>query len=749
MKPIKPNKLFSLGVALLLAITVWAENPIGAVDGYMGHEGSLQIWGWALDPDDGSQTLEVHVYVYKEGVADPVMGVPGTFAPLERPDLDGGEGTIGNKYGIMHGFDRCISTVGLEPGRYWINVWALNIGEGENVRLTSSRPEDNQTPDLYLDVYTPFTISYDVTGGLEAPASQLKGFKVDITLSDVIPLRPEYLFTGWNTAADGSGTAYAPGATYSGNENATLYAQWQFVGDLTVTLDRQGGEGGSEQCTATYSMMMPNIIIPGRNHYTFGGYFSEPEGKGTQYILADGEGACLWDIPVDTTLYAYWVPKLYAITYDLAGGSIETANPDSFTIESDTIVLNAPVREGYTFAGWTGSNDDEPQMEVIIPTGSSGDKSYLAHWTYIPVSCGFQWKGVPEGGIRGFITHTDTIAMPILSMTEDFTAALSEEYESIRFGTTDDSVLVMNGFDNYEFRRIGECDIYVVHDPSDRFAYDSAAFHVTIINPGGNCGESLTWEFDPVGGELFVRGTGAMADYTDSVPAPWDEYLLRIQSITLADSMTYIGNRAFANIHKSLLPAFRSVTIPALVTGIGTNAFYGLRQLKDLALSDSLKTLGDSAFANTGLTALDIPQGVASLPAKLCSRCDSLRTLMIPASVKAIAESAFDSCTALSAIYNYATAPQAFAEESHELKAFDGVDKSACYLYVAEESIPAYRAATVWCDFLHIETFPEPGPTALEEVQENRSQTTKMLRNGQLYLLYQGVVYTIQGTRVR
>jgi uncharacterized repeat protein (TIGR02543 family) len=41
--------------------------------------------------------------------------------------------------------------------------------------------------------------------------------------------RTNYTFSGWNTAANGSGTAYANGATYPFTSDATLYAQWTQV----------------------------------------------------------------------------------------------------------------------------------------------------------------------------------------------------------------------------------------------------------------------------------------------------------------------------------------------------------------------------------------------------------------------------------------------------------------------------------------------------------------------------------------
>ena len=71
----------------------------------------------------------------------------------------------------------------------------------------------------------------------------------------------------------------------------------------------------------------------------------------------------------------------FTITYDLADGTVATANPDSYTYETATFTLNKPIRAGYTFAGWTGSNGNTPQTTVTIPAGSHGNKAYTANWT--------------------------------------------------------------------------------------------------------------------------------------------------------------------------------------------------------------------------------------------------------------------------------------------------------------------------------------------------------------------------------
>lgn len=72
-----------------------------------------------------------------------------------------------------------------------------------------------------------YTISYNANSGSGAPAAQTKDHGVSLTLSSTKPTRTGYTFLRWNTVQGGTGTNYLPGATYSVDAAATLYAQWQ------------------------------------------------------------------------------------------------------------------------------------------------------------------------------------------------------------------------------------------------------------------------------------------------------------------------------------------------------------------------------------------------------------------------------------------------------------------------------------------------------------------------------------------
>lgn len=89
-----------------------------------------------------------------------------------------------------------------------------------------------------------YEVSFDANGGVNAPEKQVKLRGVDLVLTDAVPEMPAYTFKGWNTQADGTGTAYAAGSVYALDENVTLFAQWTpasamvLPADLTVIEER-------------------------------------------------------------------------------------------------------------------------------------------------------------------------------------------------------------------------------------------------------------------------------------------------------------------------------------------------------------------------------------------------------------------------------------------------------------------------------------------------------------------------------
>jgi len=80
----------------------------------------------------------------------------------------------------------------------------------------------------------------------------------------------------------------------------------------------------------------------------------------------------------DREYTANWT-LVYSISYILDGGSFEGGYPASYTA-ADYVALVDPARPGYIFLGWTWDGQDVPALGLTIPSGSTGDRVFTAHW---------------------------------------------------------------------------------------------------------------------------------------------------------------------------------------------------------------------------------------------------------------------------------------------------------------------------------------------------------------------------------
>ena len=104
---------------------------------------------------------------------------------------------------------------------------------------------------------------------------------------------------------------------------------------------------------------------------------------GSQYLKIN-DGTMTFTMPAyAVTVKVNYGRKTYNITYDLDGGSLagDATNPTTYDINTADFTLINPSKDGYTFAGWTGTDLTEPTMTVTITKGSTGDRSYTATWT--------------------------------------------------------------------------------------------------------------------------------------------------------------------------------------------------------------------------------------------------------------------------------------------------------------------------------------------------------------------------------
>ena len=171
--------------------------------------------------------------------------------------------------------------------------------------------------------------------------------------------------------------------------------------------------------------------------------------------------------------------------------------------------------------------------------------------------------------------------------------------------------------------------------------------NIVEMNPGGQCGDNLLWEYDLSTTTLTISGTGAMTNYNNySFLAPWNTYKDEMTTVVIESGATTIGKNAFYQC-----TALSSVTIPNSVTSIGNSAFDKCSGLTEITIPASVTSIGEYAFYQcTSLGAIVIPTGVTSIERSVFSQCSSLTSVTIPAGVTGIGEAAFQDCSSLTSV---------------------------------------------------------------------------------------------------
>ena len=163
-----------------------------------------------------------------------------------------------------------------------------------------------------------------------------------------------YTFIGWNTSADGKGTAYAPGTTWIANGTLTLYAQWT-PGQAGLTYDGNGATGGKTDPQPGKTDEKINVRDNGftRDGYTFVRWDTQAGCKGKAVDPGDE-----WTLQGSGTLYACWAGVAQTLTYHgngATGGN--TAAQSGHTGDELTTNANGFTRDGYTFVRWDTAKD--------------------------------------------------------------------------------------------------------------------------------------------------------------------------------------------------------------------------------------------------------------------------------------------------------------------------------------------------------------------------------------------------------
>jgi uncharacterized repeat protein (TIGR02543 family)/uncharacterized repeat protein (TIGR01451 family) len=162
----------------------------------------------------------------------------------------------------------------------------------------------------------------------------------------------------------------------------------QGTGTCTVTFST--GHGGSiynadpQVIDYSTSANAGVLVAPDEGHRFIGWSYDDYVSYRGE-LIKGGSGVIHYDTLAvfgNVELRANFELNNYPIRYHLNEGINAESNPETYTVKSGTITLEAPRKAGDEFVGWTGSNGEELQKTVTIPVGSTGEREYYANFMY-------------------------------------------------------------------------------------------------------------------------------------------------------------------------------------------------------------------------------------------------------------------------------------------------------------------------------------------------------------------------------
>ena len=219
-----------------------------------------------------------------------------------KMDVNGSVTAIGAIYTTAGGADICSSngtgiynqqgTPGTETATYQYNangnnavtipITAAKLHNADGTYTETATANAGDTINYVNGVWggeepAELTVTFEANGNAEYPVEgtmtpQTVTAKTDTVLTTNTFTREGYNFTGWNTAADGTGTSYADGATVNLTENTTLYAQWEDNHSLTKVINKkdatctENGYTGDTVCAICGKEITKGEAIPANGH---------------------------------------------------------------------------------------------------------------------------------------------------------------------------------------------------------------------------------------------------------------------------------------------------------------------------------------------------------------------------------------------------------------------------------------------------------------------------------------------------
>ena len=351
----------------------WATGDTGKIPGY-------RFDGWYTAPNGGNKydfntplTNNVTVYAHWIGNGYTVRftgnGATGGSTPDQAFQYNIGQNLRRNGF-VRDGYTFTGWKRADNQQAYGDGQWVTNLTTQPNGIITMVAQWSANEAHIR---YNPNPPAGKTTGGQgtpnwdghtgDTPAIGQNGWTID-----------GYTFAGWTTSPDGSGTKYAPGASWTANGTLTLYAQWT-PGQASLTYDGNGATGGKTDPQNGVTDQRVNVRQNGftRDGYVFTGWNTQPDGRGQAWAPD-----AVWTLHGTGVLYARWRGNQQRLNYHGNGNTGgNTESQDGRTGDVLDTRANGFTRDGYEFVEWNTRADGTGDH---YGKGSNG----VAKWTMLP-----------------------------------------------------------------------------------------------------------------------------------------------------------------------------------------------------------------------------------------------------------------------------------------------------------------------------------------------------------------------------
>ena len=526
-----------------------------------------------------------------------------------------------------------------------------------------------------------------------------------------------YTFIGWATTPDGA-VVYLDGAEYTMGTDAivTLYAVWEANSYKVILNPENGGKQG--EATVRYDQNFA-LTVPTREGYIFDGWFLKVGGNGDRLTDKDGKSVSVWKVGNDVTVYASWLGT---------AGLVYSENGDSYTLTgvTDKNMDSAYIPEYYNgkpvtviaenaFAGCTALTyiHATPMIERIghgafagcsslssltLPfVGSSRTateaEGLLTYWfgTASAEGCEEIWQyylnadGYDESSSAFIPSSLHTITLTDATRIPYGAFAYATMLTSVDLGEV--SVIEARAFEY-------AMEIQTITLPETLTTIGDFAFAHTSVSsfiiPGSvneigrailaGCTKLRALTIPYVGKTISAEGEEAKLGYffgtssyngTEAVTQNGTTYYVptalvkvvvtkaikigdfafygmkNLTEIVLPDTVETIGTSAFVSCSKLERMTLNNVTV------IGSSAFQGCTSLKAVTFGNKLKTIGGAAFASTNLQTVDLPSTVTEIGVNAFNGISNLRTIIVrtTGTVLTYNTSMFTGCSAYAKVF--------------------------------------------------------------------------------------------------